>query len=208
MSWQWLITSWRDINWDAAIAICTGLLAIFTAAMAWFTRRSIAESHVQYERTRAQSEQHHQDSFRPIVLLLPPFGIESSDRSNLVYFEPRASGGGNQHLCKIFGVLRNVGAGPALKVMLQLRAMGKSDYGFTRELTPLQAGETRSESDGGLRFWVQPTPGFNSADIALASAMSWELVIEYEDVFGNPFHTIHRKNPESPWTECGRGRSP
>lgn len=194
------------MNWEAATAICTGAAAIFTAVMAWFTRRSIVESHTQYEKTREQSEQHHQDSFRPIVVVVPPFGIESSDRSNLLYIEPKASGA-NEHLCGILGVLRNVGAGPALKVTLQFRAMGKMSYGFSRELTPLQAGDIRDESNGGLRFWVQPKPDFNSADIASAAGTSWELVLEYEDIFGNAFHTIHRKNPQMPWTECGKGRA-
>lgn len=44
MNWNAIVAIWRSINWDAAIAICTGALALFTAVMAWFTRKSIVEA--------------------------------------------------------------------------------------------------------------------------------------------------------------------
>jgi len=34
------------------------------------------------------------------------------------------------------------------------------------------------------------------------------LVLEYEDVFGNTFHTIHSKHLGEPWTRVGRGPAP
>lgn len=200
------------MNWNAVIAICTALAAVFTAAMAWFTRKSIVESHAQYEKTRAQSEQHHQDAFRPVVVLSPFEGVEPEDRSNVIHFDP-AVGSDERRFVMISGILRNVGTGPALGVRLHFRAMGKQDYGFILFLAPIGVGEkydlaSRGPSNRPLRYPVRPTPGFNAADIAFAGGTGWDLVIEYEDVFGNAFHTIHRKDPQQLWTTCGKDPAP
>lgn len=200
------------MNWNAVIAICTAFAAVFTAVMAWFTRKAIVESHTQYEKTRAQSEQHHQDAFRPVVVLSPFEGVEPEDRSNVIHFDP-AMGSDDRRFVMISGILRNVGTGPALGVRLRFRAMGKPDYGFALSLAPIGAREkyelaSRGPSNRPLRYPVRPTPGFNATDIELAGNSGWDLVIEYEDVFGNRFHTTHRKNPQMPWTECGKGPAP
>lgn len=193
--------------WNALLAACTFALAVVTAVMAWFTRMAIIESHAQYEKTRIQSEQHQQDSFRPIVVLDPFVGIEQSDRANVVSVDA-SSHRGDMRLFRVACLVQNVGVGPALNVHLTFRAMGRVGYGFTKELTPLPADEKRGDTRHAMEFWVQPTRDFNDADIRDASRGSWELVLEYEDVFGNPFHTIHRKNPQMPWTECGKGPAP
>lgn len=197
------------MNWNAVIAICTALAAVFTAAMAWFSRRAIVDSHIQYEKTRAQSEQHHQDAFRPVVVLSPFEGVEPEDRSNVICFDPTV-GSDERSFVRISGISRNVGTGPALGVQLQFRAMGNPGYGFALALAPIGAREkhdlaSRGPSNRPLRYPVRPTPGFNAADIALAGGTGWDLVIEYEDVFGNRFHTVHHKNPQLPWTICGKG---
>lgn len=200
------------MNWNAVIAICTAFAAIFTAVMAWFTRRSIVESHAQYEKTRAQSDQHHQDAFRPVVVLSPFEGVEPEDRSNVICFDS-AVGSDERRFVRISGILRNVGTGPALGIRLHFCAMGKPGYGFVLALAPVGALErhdlaSRGPSNRPLRYPVRPTPDFNAADIALAGGTGWDLVIEYEDVFGNHFHTVHHKNPQLPWTVCGKGPAP
>lgn len=203
------------MNWNAVIAICTAFAAVFTAVMAWFTRKAIVESHTQYEKTRAQSEQQHQDAFRPVVVLSPFEGVEPEDRSNVIHFDP-AVGMDQRRFVRVAGFLRNVGVGPALNVHLLFRAMSKQNYGFTLALTPVGSGEKYdlgSRQVGPavtqeIRYPVHPTPGFNAADIASAGGTGWELAIEYEDVFGNRFHTVHHKNPQLPWTVCGRGSAP
>lgn len=176
--------------------------------MAWFTRRSIVESHAQFEKTRRQSEQHHQDGFRPIVILMPYDGIDPvEDRSFLVGCIQSVAGE-DRRICAVQCRLRNVGVGPALNVRLGFRAMGRDGYGISRELTPLCAGEERGGPKDPLYIHFRVTKEFNETDVATAGGMGWEIVLEYEDVFGNSFYTIHRKNPQMPWTECGKGPAP
>ena len=195
------------MNWNAVIAICTAAAAIFTAVMAFYTRIAIKHGQQQFRDAQQRDDARHQNAYRPVVVLEPFGGVEAAARVNLVTFDP-SSHMGTLRLFKIACVVRNVGVGPALNVRLSFCAMGKHGYGFTQELVPVGAGERQGDTTRALDVWAQPTPSFNDADVTLASGTDWELVLEYEDVFGNPFHTIHRKNPQMPWTQCGKGAAP
>lgn len=195
------------MNWNAVIAVCTAIAAIFTAVMAWFTRQSIVESQKQHRDARQQSEQHHQDSLRPVLVLAPRAGIDQLDRSNLLWSVPVKL----QETIRTFEtpcVLRNIGTGPALNARLTLRFMGIDGYGIARDVAPLRAGGETDGSERHLKVQFRLCDGFNDADFQLACGMGWELLLEYEDVFGNHFHTIHCKNPQRPWTVCGKGTAP
>ena len=195
------------MNWNAVIAICTAAAAVFTAVMAFYTRVAIKRSQQQFRDAQQRDDARHQDAYRPVVVLEPFGGVEAAARVNLVNFDP-SSQMGTLRRFKIACMMRNVGVGPALNVRLSFRAMGEPGYGFTQELVPVGADKQQGDTTRALDVWVQPTPSFNDADVTLASGTSWELVLEYEDVFGNPFHTIHRKNPQMPWTQCGKGAAP
>ncbi|MGH8111138.1 MAG: hypothetical protein ACREPL_04290 [Rhodanobacteraceae bacterium] len=194
------------MNWNAVIAICTAAAAVFTAVMAFYTRDAIKRSQQQFRDTQRRDDARHQDAYRPIVVLVPFVGIEAENRAKVVSIDPHARKD-TQCQVKISCIVRNIGVGPALNVLLSFRAMGKSGYGFTQELTPAGVG-AHGDTQLEIESWVQPTSTFNEADMALATGTGWELVLEYEDVFGNRFHTIHRKNPQMPWTECGKGAAP
>lgn len=192
------------MNWNAVIAVCTAAAAVFTAVMAFYTRDAIERGQQQFRGAQQSEDTRHQDAYRPIVVLEPFGGVEAESRSHIVAFDSN-SYMGSCRLFKIACLVRNVGVGPALNVRLSFRATGKPGYGFTRELVPVGAGETQGGTAHALEIWVQPTASFNDTDMASASGTDWELVLEYEDVFGNLFHTIHRKNPQVPWTSCGKG---
>lgn len=195
------------MNWNAVIAICTAAAAVFTAAMAFYTRVAIKRGQQQFRDAQQRDDARHQGAYRPIVVLEPFSGVEAESRGHIVAFDA-SSYMGNRRLFKIACVVRNVGVGPVLNVRLSFRAMGKPGYGFTQEPVPIGAGETHGNTTRALEVWVQPVPSFNDADMAQAGGTGWELLLEYEDVFGNGFHTIHRKNPQVPWTECGKGPAP
>lgn len=195
------------MNWNAVTAICTGAAAIATAVMAYCTYWAIKSSQQQFCDAQQREDSRHQAAYRPIVVLEPFGGIEAESRIQIVLFDANSYMGSLRRF-NIGCVVRNVGVGPALNVRLSFRAMGKPGYGFTQELVPVGAGEAPGNTAEPLEIWVQPTSSFNDADMALASGTGWELVLEYEDVFGNPFHTIHRKNPQMPWTQCGKGAAP
>lgn len=189
-----------NIDWITVSGIATGVAAIATAAaaiatawMAGMTKRSLQ-----------QAEKHHQDSYRPILVIAPPDDAIPIDRSMLLKLAP-ISPGATDRTYIFGGLLTNIGVGPALNVRLGLRIMGIAGYGISRELTPVPAHESRGESDCSVRVSFRPQDGFNDADAQLSTGSSWEIVLEYDDVFGNRFHTIHSKNPQQPWTVCGMG---
>lgn len=195
------------MNWNAVSAICTGAAAVFTAVMTFYTRVAIKKSQSQFQGAQQRDDARHQDAFRPIVVLEPFIGIQADARARVISVDP-SSRMGNLRLFKIACLVRNIGPGPALNVRLSFRAMGRPSYGFTQELVPVGAGETQGDTKHALEMWVQPTSSFNDTDMALAGGTGWELVLEYEDVFSNPFYTIHPKNPQMPWTQCGKGFAP
>jgi len=195
------------MSWYASTTFWTSAAAVSTAVMAWFTRKSIAESQKQHRDAHEQSEQHHRDDFRPLLVLKPHDGVDPLDRGALLRAENNAETDGS-HVFVINVALHNVGVGPALNIHLTLRVMGIEGYGTSRELAPAQAGEMRGDHEHPLRIPLWLHEGFNSADFQGATNPIWTLVLEYKDVFGHDFHTIHSKNLQQLWTVCGKGPAP
>lgn len=63
------------------------------------------------------------------------------------------------------------------------------------ELSPLYPGESRGGEDHPLVLPIQIIDGFNESDFALIEGKLWEIILTYEDVFGNQFYSVHRKSP-------------
>lgn len=195
------------MNWDALTAVGTVAAAVMSALMAVITGLSVLVGKKEFRESRDQSEQHHQDSLRPVLTLMPWDGVDPVDRSELLC-KVRVPANDRSCVFAIRCILRNVGTGPALNIRLTLRFMDVQGYGISRELAPLQAGESRGgiQKQIQLQFW--PSDEFNETDIKLALGTSWALILEYQDVFGNAFHAIHHKNPMQPWSIHGCGPAP
>lgn len=181
--------SWA-LLWEAATAIGT-------VAMSAFTYRVIR-----------QNRQQRQDAARPILLLTPFDGVVPANRAGLLGPSSTVSPSENTHSYQILCALNNVGVGPALQVRLQLRFMNRDDYGISRELAPLAAGEARGDAQHPLSLPVTLSISFHETDFALAAGTGWTMVLEYQDVFGNRFHTLHASAPQQPWVVYGNGPAP
>jgi len=199
---------------DEITAISTAAAAVFTAIMALLTRRAIKEGQGQrketndhFALTRSQDKQHHEDAFRPLLVLTASSSSETYERGELVEVStPRAQ------LSAVFVncLVRNIGSGPALNVRLSVRSDRRTGFGPSRELSPVAANGVIS--DGGSRIEMlvvhHDGDGFNVQDVRNLPNGLWLLVLEYQDVFGNTFHTIHSKHSVEPWTRVGRGFAP
>lgn len=195
------------MSWYPDTTFWTAAAALFTAAMAGYTRKSIVESQRQHREALQQSDQHHRDGFRPVLVLRPHDGVDPLNRGALLR-AGKYSGTDGSHVFVINAAVQNVGVGPALNIRLTLRVMGIEGYGTSRELAPLRAGEMRGDREHPLRIPLWLHDGFNSADFQSATNPIWTLVLEYKDVFGHAFHTIHSKDPQQLWTVCGKGPAP
>ena len=112
-------------------------------------------------------------------------------------------------------VLRNVGVGPALKLQLKFRFLDMD--GWTSEpweLSPLGAGEACGSEAAPLLVPFPIHERFNQTDFATLTGKPWEIWLEYEDVFGRQFQSIHRKAPVNSdpstftWQAAGPGQEP
>jgi len=154
--------------------------------------------------TIRQARKHHRDEYRPILSLVPLEAIDPVDRNALLVAEPaQPENAGRCYLLR--GALKNVGRGPALNVKLTLRFLRVEGYGFSTELAPVDAGERLGSAMHPLRLAARFQDGFKDIDFRIGTAGEWEILIEYNDLFGQPFHTVHSKIQQKPWTVLGRG---
>jgi hypothetical protein len=164
--------------------------------MVWMTYRAIVQTRI-----------HHKDEYRPI-LSFAPVGVADPVRRDQILNTEIVPSPSIDYFYKLSGVLSNIGRGPALNVKLTLRFLDIEGYGIQAELAPIGAGERLNFADQPLRLRAQIHRGFNDTDFQLSRHTPWEILLDYEDVFGQPFHTIHSKGWGRPWTVLGRGLAP
>lgn len=166
--------------WEAFTAIGTVAMAATTG---WVIR---------------QNRNYHRDSFRPFCILVPCEGLEQFARGEIVQCHEEPNRPIKHYYC-VKGGVKNVGGGPALHLRLLIRfPMNPVGKGLepALELPPLGA-EQQLESP--ILLPVRLHDGFNVSDYQFAAGLAWELWLEYEDMFGNVFRTMHVKNPQEPW---------
>lgn len=197
--------------WDILTAVSTAAAAVATAVMAGFTLMAVkegkterAEANDHFAKTREQDQQHHQDSGRPLLVLAPSSPLDVIDRKNILendleIFQSKAC---------IRCSIHNIGFGPAINVRLSIRQDGKTGFGPSREIIPIAASGSFDDGEGQIILPLKYGGSYNKADLENLPHGLWALVLEYEDLFGNVFHTIHNKHKQEPWTQTGRGPAP
>ena len=172
--------------WNASTGVGTLLLAAATFGVIR-----------QGQRQRLDTERQHRDGFKPICVLSPYGGVDPwYQRDALIETTPPAPDHPSCGTVAIRCILRNVGVGPALKLRLRFRFPNRE--GQTSEpweLSPLVAGESRGAEDAPLLVPFPIHEGVNQPDVSMMTNDSWEILLEYEDVFGKQFRSIHRKAP-------------
>lgn len=206
-------------NWDAITAISTGLSAILTgvaavatAIMAWLTREAIRDGQDQrketndhFVTTRGQDQRHHEDSFRPLLVLSPSNGSDIAHREDMLTL---SEVDGPLPRVNLICSLENIGSGAALNIRLYARSNGTCGFGPSTEMAPLAANGSYKNASGIVQIPVHFHSSFNKQDLYGLRSGSWILALEYDDVFGNTFHTLHYKSPLEPWARTDRGPAP
>ena len=195
------------------------LTAVGTIALAIATFRVIQQGRQLREdaaQQRQDTERQHCDRFKPVCLLAPYGGVDAwNRRGELIEATPPAPENPSCGTVAIRCVLRNVGVGPALKLRLKFRFLDMN--GWTSEpweLSPLGAGETCGSEAAPLLVPFPIHERFNQTDFAMLTGKPWEIWLEYEDVFGRQFQSIHRKAPFDTdpamftWTTAGPSQQP
>jgi hypothetical protein len=195
------------------------LTAVGTIALAIATFRVIQQGQQlrkDAEQQREDTERQHRDRFKPVCLLAPYGGVDAWNRRGaLLEAMPPDPENPSCGTVAIRCVLRNAGAGPALKLRLKFRFLDMN--GWTSdpwELSPLGAGETCGSEAAPLLVPFPIHERFNQTDFAILTGKPWEIWLEYEDIFGRKFQSIHRKAPfdtdpaKFTWTTAGTDQQP
>ena len=192
---------------NSVLAGATVLMAAGTSYLAYATHK-LAKDTAEGSR---QTERHHQQNLRPYCVIVfrnptmqHPFGIEFDpqsqrpDRPAAVSYFPEADA------IRVCGNLHNKGKGPAKDILLYFnmrRGQGEgAAYRLTRPVVVsglIGAEETLAidvavTERNVMSVWDgtawKPTQAFS----AIATD-TYEIVLEYKDVFGNTFRTVHSR---------------
>ena len=196
--------SWPDF-WSALTGLGTLALALVTVGMIW-----------EAQRQRREAERQHRDQFKPICLLAPYEGLDAWNwRSAVLETTAPTSENPAFGTVALRCALQNVGVGPAMKLRVSFRFLDMN--GWTSEpweLSPLGAGETVGSPAAPIKVPFRIHDQFNATDFAMLMGKPWEILLEYEDVFGRPFHSVHPKTLFDPdpttftWAQTGVGEQP
>jgi hypothetical protein len=184
------------MNWLVVESVATAFSAEFSAVMAGMTWRAIADG-----------RKHHKDEYRPILVLAPGGGVDPACRDTFLKPERSPSDGGAGYALSGV-VLKNIGRGPALNCRVTIRFQGIEGYGVTRGLSPVRAGAEHENDGRSLYVPVSFGRGFEDTDWQTAPGAGWQIFLEYEDLFAQVFHTVHRSDPRVSWTSLGTGPIP
>lgn len=202
-----MLKEWSDL----AVAVCTGLLAVATFLLAWFTQRTAGEAREGLE----QADRHHRENLRPFCIVeftgvdnQHPFGQNFYRQLGFDY----KSGPADREV-RIKGQLVNKGLGPAKDVVVYLNlgsSVGGQAYWLTHPVVVcgLIAANEAIEIDvsipehqvattiaGGQRVPTQV--------LEWAAKDTYEVVLRYKDIFENSFRTVHARGfPQNPPVEA------
>jgi len=176
---------WANL-WSSATA--AGTLALAGATYAIIR---------QGQQQRQDAERQHRDRLKPVCVLVPAGGVDPLNRRGELV-EKRDPSPDNPAFgtLAIHCALQNVGTGPALNLRIKLRFLDMNGWVTEPwELSPLGAGEIRGGESVPLLMPIRLHDGFNVTDFAQVTGKPWEIWLEYQDVFGKRFQSIHSKSP-------------
>ena len=184
--------------------------ALGTISMAISTYAHIRQERRQHGEIVQEGRRQHMDQFRPICVLVPPrpASILWKKRAELVEKIDRVQDNPSApYFAGTYAIrcpLRNLGNGP-----LNLRVTFKFADGQTTEpweLPPLGAKAIYGGQNEPLHISIpldDPQHGIkhalNRTDFEKVTTAAWEIWLQYEDIFGNSFCTVHHKTPLKPW---------
>ena len=154
-----------NVDWTAVGSVATAAAALITAWMAAMTRGSIR-----------QTQRHHRDAFRPLVVFMPYDGIDPQARKELIDFKATAEGS-KVYALQLYGTLQNVGVGPALNLRLRLAVLNPEDFRATCELSPMKAGEFRQARQHELGGPFPMTLPVNYPQDSMAPIFRWPRMV-------------------------------
>lgn len=198
---------------NAVLAFVTALMAAGTVYLAFYTRNLARETVAGIK----QAERHHQEDLRPVCVIefagasgANPFGadFDPQTRSLAVLMSGVEQQVAYDRLY-VRGDLRNKGHGPATDILIYLnmrRGPGEEHaYRLTRPVvvSALIGAEESIKIDALIQeqdimktwngsAWV-PVQVFHAI-----AGDTYEVVLEYRDVFGNFFRTVH---PRGLWAD-------
>ena len=191
---------------NAVLAFVTALMAAGTVYLAFYTRNLARETVAGIK----QAERHHQEDLRPFCVIdfdgargQNPFG-RHFDR-----LSPSGDKVPGQPGLLVFGSLHNKGKGPAVgvTVYLNMRRGSGEEHAYRLTHPVVVSGLIGAEETVKIDALIQEHNVMKTWNgsawvpvqvFPVIADDTYEVVLEYRDVFGNFFRTVH---PRGIWTD-------
>jgi hypothetical protein len=220
MSWAGIVHWFCSIHWGRAgtwaLAIGTFLLAFFTwrvsrAAVKTLeeNKRLVDETHQLAESNKVlieSEERHHQESLMPLCVLKPFDPKLGEVGAKIFYSQNEYRETIDVFIFYLTAKIENNGSGPALDVLINFDSNVLS--GSTR-IGTIGAGGEFCVHDGTRPLVPLKLVFTNnlSKEYVIKNLINsdWKLCIEFSDIFGNKYHTVHKNDPDNLFVEFVRG---
>jgi hypothetical protein len=201
------------------LAIATAALACFTYKMAKSTERAleqnarlVEETHdlVESNKVLVESEErHHQENLRPLCILEPTEPVMGDYVKKIFGDLEQNEDGSMGYMLPLRAILSNKGLGPALNVKVVLMKMPEKVV-FVTDVPPIAA---KTDWFITSRFgYIVPLLlklRANQAEVkAMLKAGTWVIFVEFEDIFGKKFYSLHEKNDDHFFLRVAEGNIP
>lgn len=196
---------------NSVVALATVFMAAGTFYLACATHKLAKDT----AEGAKQTERHHQENLRPFCVIVfdnpteqHPFGSGFSPQSQRPERHTATSYFPESDAIRVRGEVQNKGKGPATDILLYLNMRrGEGEAGACRLTRPVVVSGLIGAEDTFainiavtdrdiMHIWngkeMEPTQVFSAIPND-----TYEIVLEYKDVFGNTFRTVH---PRGIWT--------
>ena len=176
-------------------------MAVTTGIVIRQNSRVIRDAESQIE----QSERHHQNAYMPMLVIAPHLHTYSPDTtSNMLTVRMWE---GNAYY-RLLGNIKNIGSGLAINGSVTFVFPSRPFYRTDACLLPpigVQDAYGMPAGAGTTDFAVKLNDNFNETDFYASVSDAWMIVVQFSDVFGNSFYTIHNKSGRPMWVTFHRG---
>ena len=214
-----LLQTWLLPGVTVLLAIATGALAYYTYKMAKSTKKAleqnaqlVAETHelVRSNKILVESEErHHQENLMPFCVI-EPTEPEIGDIGRKMFADDvgRLNQTVDIFIAHLSAKISNKGNGTALNVKIKFY-VNCSTTPIITNVGAITSGEYYSLYKGKrhlvpMKVYIDKK-GLWADNLTRIINSDWVICLTFEDVFGNQFYSIHKKDTENIFVEFGKG---
>lgn len=213
-----LLQTWLLPGVTVLLAIATVALAYFTYKMAKSTENAlkqnaqlVAETHELVKSNEAlveNEEKHHQENLMPLCVVEPTEPEIGDIGEKMFAYLGHFNNALDIKVAYLSAKITNKGNGTALNVKIKFY-VNCFTHPISTSVGAIASGESYCIYNGKrplvpMKIYTNKQKPLQD-DIVRITKSDWVICLTFEDVFGNEFYSIHKKDTENIFVEFGKG---